>query len=134
MPFWKCYYHVTWATKHREPSIALAYEQVLFAEIRQKANELKCEVLEVNGVADHVHLAMTIPSYLAVATCIGQLKGASSRAINTSFNLETRFHWQEGYGVMSFGEKALPSVIRYIAHQKQRHANQNLNAYLERLE
>ena len=81
-----------------------------------------------------MHIALSISPSLTVASCIGKLKGASSRAVNISLNLESRFHWQEGYGVMSFGEKALPDVVAYIEYQKRRHADQNLNTYLERIE
>ena len=132
MPYWKCFYHVVWATKYREPSILPAYEQVIFHAIRQQAEESGCTVLAVNGVADHVHVALEIPPGLAVATCIGRLKGAASRAVNTSFERETRFHWQTGYGVVSFGESALPKIIAYVNGQKEHHARQQLNDYLER--
>ena len=134
MPYWKCYYHLVWATKYREPAILPVYEAVIYEAIRQKAQEMKCSVLAVNSVSDHIHVAIAIGPHVAVATCTGNLKGASSRAINTSFERETRFHWQAGYGAMTFGEKALPDVIDYIKYQKERHARQELNWYLERVE
>ncbi len=110
------------------------YESVLFTEIRNKATELKCELFAVNGVQDHIHVALSIPPNVAVAACVGQMKGASSRAMNSNYVFDTRFRWQKSYGVMSFGEKELPRVIEYIANQKQRHASQRLNTYLERIE
>ncbi|MBZ0299467.1 MAG: IS200/IS605 family transposase [Anaerolineae bacterium] len=134
MPYWKCYYHLVWTTKYREPAILPPYEPVIFEAIKQKAQELKCAVLAVNGVDDHVHVAITIAPAVAVATCVGSLKGASSRAVNTNFERERRFHWQEGYGVLSFGEKALAAVIDYVERQKEHHARQALNRHLERVD
>ncbi len=134
MPYWKCYYHVIWSTKHREPAILPAYEAVLFEAIQLKAQELKCSVLAVNGVADHVHVAMMIPPAMAAGTCVGNLKGASSHTINNNFEREKRFRWQEGYGIISFGERALDSIVDYVNRQKEHHANLNLNAYLETFE
>jgi putative transposase len=134
MPFWKCYYHIIWATKHREPIIVPAYEQVIFAAIEQTTLELKCNILAVNCVEDHIHVAASIKPSISVAKYVGRIKGSASRAVNTSFEQETRFHWQEGYSVLSFGEKALPFVQGYIAKQKQHHAGNDVNYYLERIE
>jgi REP element-mobilizing transposase RayT len=74
------------------------------------------------------HLALSIPPGIAVSDCVGQCKGGSSRAVNEGFALGARFRWQEGYSVMSFGEKALSDVTQYIYRQKARHASQHLNA------
>ncbi len=134
MPYWKCYYHVVWATKYRQPMIISTYEPVIFAAIREQSQQLACSVLAINGVSDHIHVAVTIPPSLAVAKWVGSVKGASARAVNMGFNRDERFHWQEGYGVMSFGETALEIVKTYIDGQKERHANGELNTYLERIE
>jgi putative transposase len=132
MPYWNCYYHIVWATKHRQPTILPAFEQVITAVIQQKSLDLKCTILAINMVSDHIHVAVRIPPSLSIATWVGHAKGVSARSINTDFQQPERFHWQEGYGVMTFGEKALEQVKEYIANQKQRHASRDLNRYLER--
>jgi hypothetical protein len=43
-----------------------------------------------------------------------------------------RLEWQRGFGVVSFGKKQLPWVLRYIANQKQHHAVGKIEARLER--
>ncbi len=134
MPFWNCYYHIIWTTKNREPAIIPAYEQVIFAAIKQKSTELGCRILAINGVSDHIHVAASIKPSLAVSMYVGSIKGASSRAINIGFEREVRFHWQESYSVLTFGEKALRFVQEYVANQKIHHANSSTNAYLEHIE
>jgi putative transposase len=131
MPYWKCYYHVVWATKYRQPIIIPAYEKVIVAAIEEKCKEQGVALLAANMVSDHVHIGVAIPPSMSVAKFVGSVKGAAARAINTSFERDTKFHWQGGYGVMSFGETALDKVKEYIANQKQRHANSDLNSYLE---
>ncbi len=133
MPYWKCYYHVVWATKYRQPIIIPAYEQVIFAAIEEKCKELGVSMLAINAANDHVHMAVSIPPRMSVAKLVGSVKGAAARAINTGFERDTKFHWQGGYGVMSFGETALDKVNEYIANQKQRHAKGDLNSYLENI-
>lgn len=134
MPFWKCYYHVVWKTKYREACIIPAYEAVIQAAIRDKSMEYDCVILGINMVADHIHVAVAILPSTAVSKWVGGVKGASSRAINTGFEREERSHWQNGYGVMSFGEKNLLMVQDYIAKQKEHHSAGNVNTYLECVE
>ena len=131
MAFWRCYYHVVWATKYREAIITPPLEQVILAAIEQKSIELGSVMLAANSAGDHVHVAASIPPAIAISKWVGLVKGASSRAVNIGFDLPDRFHWQESDGVMTFGEQALPMVTQYIASQKQRHATNGTNAYLE---
>ncbi len=132
MPFWKLFYHVTWGTKYREPTILPPYESVIFAAIHEKSAELGCTVLALNSVSDHVHVAVIIPPSTAISKWVGSVKGTSARAININFEREKRFHWQEGYGVISYNEQLLPQVQRYIENQKLRHASGKSNENLER--
>ncbi len=135
MPFWKCYYHVVWATKERQPIITASVETVLFAAIRSKSDELRCPLLAVNGTEDHIHIAICIRPSLSIGDFAGQIKGTSSHAVNLAFSdLETKFRWQEQYGVVTFGEKNLPFVTNYIEQQKVHHKTGRLYVTLEQTE
>jgi hypothetical protein len=48
--------------------------------------------------------------------------------------LSTRFSWQNGYGVLTFGVKALADVCAYVECQKEHHAKSKIIPYLERIE
>lgn len=92
-----------------------------------------CQVLAVNAVPDHIHVAVTIPPSIAIAQWMKRVKGASSYEINGLFpNTEARFRWQRGYGVLTFGAVKLQMVVDYIAHQKEHHASQQIEVYMER--
>ncbi len=80
---------------------------------------------------DHVHLVASIPPRLAIADFVGRLKGASSYAAN-GIPREARFAWQAEYGILSFGEKALPTVVDCVRNQPARHASSNIWPTLER--
>lgn len=41
------------------------------------------------------------------------------------------FSWQEEYGVFSFGEKNLSRIVHYIQNQKQHHAENTIQTYME---
>ncbi len=133
MPFWQCYYHAIWTTKYREPLITSAVEEVIFEIIQVKSVELKCPVLAINGIPDHIHVAVYIPPRLAAAEWMRHVKGVSSHEINVSFpNAPTHFRWQKHYGLLTFGVKNLKYVVDYIARQKEHHANNTTIDYLER--
>ena len=131
MSHWKCYYHIVWATKYRQPVITSLWETLIFETVKIKCTEQKCIVLAINGTQDHVHLAVSIPPQIAVAKFMATIKGTSSHEINKSFPLGEKFRWQTGYGVHTFGERALNTVIQYIVYQKQHHAEGTLYDGLE---
>jgi hypothetical protein len=55
--------------------------------------------------------------------------------VNALFpDLPDPFKWQKSYGILTFGEKHLPMVIDYVERQKEHHANQSVQAYLERID
>lgn len=70
-----------------------------------------------------------------MAHWVGQVKGMAAHAVNNNVqDLEAVFQWQDGCGVVTFGEKQLPFVQDYIARQKTHHANGTTFAKLERIE
>ena len=131
MSFWQCYYHVIWATKNRQPLIKPNYETALFSIIANKTARLKCSLWAINGMPDHLHVAVSIPPSMAVAQWVSQVKGVSSHLLNTQFAPTPRFVWQENYGVMSFGKRNLEQVVAYVNGQKEHHANNTMNRWLE---
>jgi putative transposase len=131
MPYWRLFYHLIWATKDRNPMI----DDAMWPELRRlllltaHKNELK--IHGVGGIADHVHVAVSIPPSMPVGTAVGRLKGSSSRILSQS--LGTDFSWQAEYGVVSFAERHLPPVLAYISGQPRHHAANRLWPALEQL-
>ena len=132
MPYWRLFYHIVWGTKNRLELIDPAWEKDLHGYIWGKATALECLPHAIGGISDHIHVAISIPPKLSVATLIGQLKGASSHHVNKTY-ADGSFMWQTEYGVFSFSEKALPSIVNYINNQKQHHAESTLNVAMENM-
>ncbi|MCA0458104.1 MAG: IS200/IS605 family transposase [Chloroflexi bacterium] len=111
MPYIKCFYHAIWATKYRQAIITPQIEKVLFSAIQQKSLEMRCPILAINGTEDHVHVAVCIIPSVAAAEWVRHVKGLSAHVISTTFEqLATSFKWQEGYGLVTFGERHVPFV------------------------
>lgn len=132
MSFWRHYYHIVWATKARKPLITTEVETRLYGYLVSRANELDSRVYAVNGVADHVHLVVSIPPKHAVSDFVKALKGASAHFVNHVIRPEDQFVWQRGYGSFTLGESKLAFAMRYVVEQKARHVRQDLNAWLEK--
>ena len=130
-----CYYHIIWATKHRQPLITPQIESVILATAQQKSLQLKSHIEAMNTVADHLHVAVKIPPSLAISTWVQDVKGLTAYEVNRAYpNLDITFRWQRGYSVLSFGKRNLPFVVQYIEQQKEHHEQNTLEQYLEHLE
>jgi len=134
MPYSKLYYHFIWGTKNRFPYIDSGIEPEIYRAIVAKAQEMGGFVHAIGGIEDHIHLGVSIPPKLALAKFIGDVKGNSSHFENHVIKPDFEFHWQDEYGVLSFGEKNLSAVVRYIHNQKQHHADGTLIAEMERID
>jgi putative transposase len=133
MPYWRLFYHVVWGTKNRMDMIDPSWEKDLHGYIWGKAAALECIPHAIGGMSDHIHVAISIPPKLPVATLIGQLKGASSHRVNKLYT-DGSFMWQTEYGVFSFSEKSLHAIVDYINNQKKHHLENNLNVAMENVD
>jgi putative transposase len=124
--------HITWHTKHGvliEPAFEARLHQFIRSYAAQTAG---VRVHAVNGTADHIHLAVSIPPTLNTSEWLGKLKGASTHHVNHRLINRRAFGWQQGYGVLSFGTKDLPWVVEYVQRQKEHHTAGTAQERLER--
>lgn len=136
MSFSRLYYHFVWATKEREPLITDANRPAIYAALAAKVDELRGIVHALNGMPDHVHLVVTVPPTIALATFIGQVKGSASHLATHRHSRasDRSFGWQAEYGVISISERHVPIVVDYVRRQQEHHANHTLNRTLESCE
>jgi putative transposase len=134
MPYWKLYYHFIWGTKNRLPLIDAVLEPELYRAIAAKAKDMGGFVHAIGGIEEHVHLAVSIPPKVAPAKFIGDVKGNTSHYVNHVIKPDFEFYWQDEYGVLSFSEKNLPGIVRYIHNQKQHHMEGALIEAMERMD
>ena len=129
--FYKLFYHVVWTTYRREDLISEKIEQYLYPFLLNKAKRFHCEISNCNGTTNHIHLAISIPPAKSVSEIIGRLKGSSSYFLNKELQITKDFAWQNGFGVLSFAEKDLSHIAKYIDKQKEHHNTDKTNATME---
>jgi putative transposase len=133
MPYWRLFYHFVWGTKYGEPLIVQDFQEALYKAIAAKVISLEGIAHAVGGISDHVHLVVSVPPKIALATFIGQVKGNASHFVNHEIGPGYLFGWQDEYGVLSFGERHLSWVVGYTLNQAQHHGQSTTLARLERM-
>jgi len=129
------YLHLVWATRGRVPLLdAAEAERAVHRCIATEARRLKCEVLAVNGMPDHVHLVVKLPSTVAIARLAQAVKGISSKMANEHCSFGGAFDWQDSYAAFSVSISHLPRVVAYVERQKEHHSSQELWPALEETE
>ena len=113
--------HCVWSTKKREPFLGSDVRNRLWPYLGGIARENKIKALAIGGVADHVHMLISLPGTLSLSKALQLLKGNSSKWIHDTFPKLHSFEWQEGYGAFSIGISAAHATVRYICDQAEHH-------------
>ncbi|OQZ07085.1 MAG: transposase [Planctomycetes bacterium UTPLA1] len=121
------YYHLVFSTKGRSNYIKSELEPRLYAFIGGIVRDLRCQLLGINGMPDHVHLLIRYRADLSISDLVRHIKGRSSKWIHETFPAYADFSWQEGYGGFTVSRSAVPEVEAYIARQKDHHQRQSFN-------
>jgi len=88
--------HCVFSTKERIPILTSEIRERLWPYLggiaKQNGIQPKC----IGGVADHVHLLLSLPTIVFISKGIQLIKGGSSIWIHQSFPKLHNFSWQEG--------------------------------------
>lgn len=120
------YLHCIWATWDRLPLITSDIQKVVYAAIIQQCEQLKCTVIAVGGVEDHVHFLTSFPPTLSISDLIKQIKGSSSHLINHEFKPVEVFKWQGSYGAFTVSHAAIDNVASYVRNQAIHHSQKSI--------
>lgn len=123
-------YHVVFSTKGREKWITSDYQERVWPYLGGIARENKITAMSIGGMADHVHILLSLPSTMAIAKAVQLIKGGSSKWIHESFPRMRGFQWQEGYGAFSIGISDVQRTRKYIENQAEHHRHRTFQEEL----
>lgn len=123
--------HVTWTTQDRESRITEAIENSVYACIVAEATALKCKVLAINGMPDHVHVVLLLHPTACLSKLMNQMKGSSSHLINHVLMPGEGFRWDTTYAAFSMSRRHRDRAVAYVQNQKLHHATQTTYSYWE---
>ena len=121
MSYVSSYYHCVFSTKERRPLIQPCLQERLWPFLGGIARQNQMKAIEIGGVADHVHVLLSLPSTIAIAKAVQLIKGGSSKWVHDTFPEHQLFGWQVKYGAFGVSVSQLDKIIQYIKNQAQHH-------------
>ncbi|MBS1248454.1 MAG: hypothetical protein MAG431_00005 [Chloroflexi bacterium] len=128
------YVHIVWSTWDRISLINEVIEPRIYAAIAAKCRELKCTLIAIGGVEDHVHMLARMHAPVSVSKLVKDVKGSSSHLVTHEITPDEFFKWQGSYSAFSVSPEVLPRLGSYIENQKQHHAEGEIIAKWEQEE
>ncbi len=119
------YIQVVFALQGRQNLIRPEFKDELYKYITGIIRSHEQKLIEINGVADHIHLLIGLKPSMALSDLVRAIKANSSKFINEKGWIKGRFNWQEGFGAFSYGHSQLDAIIGYIQNQEKHHQRES---------
>jgi len=116
------YIQFVFAVKNREALIDSSWKESLHKYITGIFQNNKHKMIQINSVADHIHLFVGIKPDQCISALIQNVKTESSKWINENQLTHKKFEWQRGFGAFSYSKKDIKTVINYIINQEAHHS------------
>lgn len=116
--------HIVFSTKHRRPQISDELRPRLFEYAGGILRNHSSCLIAAGGVADHVHLLVSLGRTISIADVVRIVKTNSSSWIHDELRLP-EFGWQDGYGAFAVSYSNIESVRHYLANQAEHHRTQS---------
>ena len=75
----------------------------------------------IGGVADHIHILMSLPKTAALSDLMRVIKAKSSKWLRRLDSYYEPFSWQDGYGAFSVSPSLMERTKQYILGQAEHH-------------
>jgi REP element-mobilizing transposase RayT len=120
MSYTNLLYHIVYGTKDRLPLITNELRPDLHRFLGGLVNDLDGMPLEINGVADHVHVLARIKPVISISEFLSKFKSQSSGWANRK--TRGKFKWQVKYGAFTVSQSQVERVRKYIRDQESHHS------------
>lgn len=114
--------HLIFTTKYRRKLFDGQMIAQLCEAFGSAAAKLECDIIEMDGEQDHVHLLIAYPPKLAVSVMVNNLKSVSSRLLrqqNTHLRMQSKtgLLWSRSYFACSAGGATIETLKAYVLSQ-----------------
>ncbi len=120
---YNCHYHVVFCPKYRRKVLVNGVDERLKAILIETIAKWGQELVELEVMADHVHLLVGCDPQCGIHRLVKYLKGTSRRYLRQEFpQLKRRLPslWTNSYFVATTGGVTLETLKRYVEGQKNR--------------
>src|SRR6266404_503407 len=123
MSYTNLIYHIVYGTKERSPLITNTLRPRLHEYLGGTVRGLGGIAIEINGVADHVHILAKLRPTISVSEFLSKLKSGSSGW--SKRQTAGRFGWQARFAAFTVSESQVTRVRMYIRNQEEHHRKQS---------
>lgn len=114
--------HLVFTTKYRRKLFDGYMIEQLKEAFESSCEKLECDLLEMDGEKDHVHLLIAYPPKLAISVMVNNLKSTSSRRLrilNTHLATQSKSGrlWSRSYFACSAGGATIETLKEYVNSQ-----------------
>lgn len=132
--FTQIYIQLIFAVQDKISLIQLKWKDELYRYITGIIRNNKHKGLTINAIPNHIHIFIGYKPHQLIPDLLQDIKGSSSKWINTKGFVREKFSWQEGYEAFSYSHSRIQDVARYIENQEQHYKEKNFREeYLELL-
>jgi REP element-mobilizing transposase RayT len=124
------YVQLIFVVKKRRKGIKPQWEKNLYKYIGKLIYDYGQQLLEINGISDHIHLLVLYKPNCCLSDLVRKVKANSSRWINIEFQPNTKFRWQRGFSAFSVSQSKLKQTKHYIINQKNHHNKMDIKEEL----
>ena len=119
------YFHIVFAVKSRARLIEKSWKDDLNKYITGIISNKSQKLMIINGMPDHVHMLISTKPDCNVSDLVRDIKSNSTKWINKTGLMKSKFAWQNGFGAFTVSQSQLNKVIRYIENQEQHHSSKS---------
>ena len=114
--------HLVFTTKYRRKLIDGYMIEQLREAFMSACEKLECDLIEMDGEDDHVHLLIAYPPKLSISVMVNNLKATSSRRLrilNTHLARQSKSaaFWSRSYFACSAGGATIETLKEYVQSQ-----------------
>jgi putative transposase len=114
--------HLVFTTKYRRKLFTGIMIEQLRAAFESACVKLECELIEMDGEQDHVHLLISYPPKLSISVMVNNLKSISSRVLrlqNTHLTRQSKSAalWSRSYFACAAGGATIETLKAYVDSQ-----------------
>ncbi|MGV3601589.1 MAG: IS200/IS605 family transposase [Dyadobacter fermentans] len=115
------YLQFVFSVRHRQCLIPKRHKDELHRYMTGLVQNRNAKMLAVHCMPDHTHLFVGFRPSISISDFVKEIKVESNQFVNAKKWTRHKFEWQEGYGVFSYSQSHIDSVIRYIQGQEEHH-------------
>lgn len=129
------YIQTVFTVQNRLSQIQHSWRDELYMYISGIVTNQGHKLIAIGGMPDHLHVFIGLKPNQSISNLLQDIKGDSSKWINSKGFVKGKFEWQSGFGAFSYSISQINDVVKYIQTQEEHHKKKTfIEEYIQFLE